>query len=124
MMSALQAEPAADVARSDNATDDKSSPGQITLLGLAFGVLWFVLCRALSSEWSINEQYTYGWFVPFFAAYLFWLRWQDRPKKFESRNAECETRRWEKSAQREAGSTELGVGRSKKFESRKSKVEI
>ena len=27
----------------------------------------------------MNEQYNYGWFVPFFALYLFWLRWEDRP---------------------------------------------
>ena len=46
---------------------------------LFFGVLWFVLCRHLSNEWAINEQYSYGWFVPFFAAYLFWLRWEGRP---------------------------------------------
>src|SRR6266542_3413981 len=41
--------------------------------------LWFILCQQLSGEWSVNEQYNYGWFVPFFALYLFWLRWQDRP---------------------------------------------
>ena len=46
---------------------------------LFFGALWFVLCRQLSGEWLVNEQYNYGWFVPFFAVYLFWLRWQDRP---------------------------------------------
>lgn len=46
---------------------------------LTLAALWFVLCRQLSSEWSVNEQYNYGWFVPFFAAYLFWLRWEDRP---------------------------------------------
>ena len=46
---------------------------------LFFGALWFILCRQLSGEWSVNEQYNYGWFVPFFALYLFWLRWQDRP---------------------------------------------
>ena len=46
---------------------------------LFFGALWFVLCRQLSGEWLVNEQYNYGWFVPFFALYLFWLRWQDRP---------------------------------------------
>jgi exosortase len=27
----------------------------------------------------VNEQYNFGWFVPFFALYLFWLRWQDKP---------------------------------------------
>src|SRR2546423_3320277 len=47
---------------------------------IALGALWFVLCRHLSGEWSINEQYSYGWFVPFFAAFLFWLRWEDRPE--------------------------------------------
>jgi exosortase len=47
---------------------------------LFFGALWFVLCRQLSGEWLVNEQYNYGWFVPFFALYLFWLRWQDRPQ--------------------------------------------
>jgi exosortase len=42
-------------------------------------VLWLLLWHQLSGEWSVNEQYNYGWFVPFFALYLFWLRWQDRP---------------------------------------------
>jgi exosortase len=46
---------------------------------LFFGALWFVLCRQLSGEWLVNEQYNYGWFVPCFALYLFWLRWQDAP---------------------------------------------
>ena len=49
-------------------------------LALALGVLWLVCCRHLSNDWRLNEQYNYGWFVPFFAAYLFYLRWQDRPK--------------------------------------------
>ena len=39
-----------------------------------------MLCRQLSGEWSVNEQYSYGWFVPFFAIFLFWLRWEDRPE--------------------------------------------
>lgn len=50
----------------------------VTLLTLA--ALWLVLWRHLSSEWSLNEQYSYGWFVPFFALFLFWLRWEDRGK--------------------------------------------
>src|SRR6266446_7218946 len=49
------------------------------LVVAAIGALWFILFRQLSNEWSINEQYNYGWFVPFFALFLFWLRWQDRP---------------------------------------------
>jgi hypothetical protein len=46
---------------------------------IVLAALWFVLCKGLSGEWSVNEQYNYGWFVPFFALYLFWLRWEDRP---------------------------------------------
>ncbi len=52
---------------------------RLVLLFLFFGALWFILCRQLAGEWSVNEQYNYGWFVPFFSLYLFWLRWQDRP---------------------------------------------
>ena len=47
---------------------------------LLLAALWVGLCRELSGEWSVNEQYNFGWFVPFFALYLFWLRWQDRPE--------------------------------------------
>jgi exosortase len=54
--------------------------GQIVAAAVALAALWFVLCRQLSGEWSVNEQYSYGWFVPFFAAFLFWLRWEDRPE--------------------------------------------
>jgi exosortase len=52
---------------------------RLILAGIVLVLLWGVLFRHLSGEWSVNEQYNYGWFVPFFAAYLFWLRWQDRP---------------------------------------------
>src|SRR6266853_1544355 len=54
-------------------------PVAFALSVLFLGALWFGLCRELSGEWSVNEQYNFGWFVPFFALYLFWLRWEDRP---------------------------------------------
>ena len=44
-----------------------------------FAILWADLIRQLSYEWSTNEQYAYGWFVPFFALALFWRRWLTRP---------------------------------------------
>src|SRR5436309_15939393 len=44
-----------------------------------FGVLWLDLIRQLSYQWSTNEQYSYGWFVPFFALGLLWRRWACRP---------------------------------------------
>ena len=58
----------------------KDFPLTLALSILFLGALWFGLCRELSGEWSVNEQYNFGWFVPFFALYLFWLRWQDRPE--------------------------------------------
>jgi exosortase len=57
----------------------KQNPLALALSVFFLAALWFGLCRELSSEWSVNEQYNFGWFVPFFALYLFWLRWQDRP---------------------------------------------
>jgi len=59
-------------------THRERAPARLILAAAA--ALWLVLCRHLSGEWAINEQYNYGWFVPFFCAYLFWLRWEDRPE--------------------------------------------
>jgi len=65
-------------------TPNRSERGKWIFGGLALFALWFVLCRQLSGEWSGNEQYSYGWFVPFFAAFLFWLRWEERPQEEEN----------------------------------------
>jgi exosortase len=54
-----------------------SNPAVIIFILLA--ALWLVLWRQLSGEWSVNDQYSYGWFVPFLALFLFWLRWEDAP---------------------------------------------
>jgi exosortase len=76
--SGLQTEAALIANQTDAITTNR---GRFTplLIGLAFAALWLVCCRYLSNEWSFNEQYNYGWFVPFFTAYLFWERWTDRP---------------------------------------------
>src|SRR6266487_3682736 len=57
----------------------KKRNGSVFLGGLILAALWFNLCKQLSGEWLVNEQYNYGWFVPFISLYLFWLRWQDQP---------------------------------------------
>jgi exosortase len=85
------------LATPQKATDASPLSGRHFSAGLALGilflaVLWFVLWRQLSGEWSVNEQYNFGWFVPFFALYLFWLRWQDRPQ-VEIRNPKSEIRK-------------------------------
>jgi exosortase len=65
-------------------TDVSPLPGRhfrarVALGALFLAALWFGLYSELSGEWSVNKQYNFGWFVPLFALYLFWLRWQDRP---------------------------------------------
>jgi exosortase len=70
-------------------SENSRGKSRLFLAGLTLFALWFVLCRQLSGEWSVNEQYSYGWFVPFFALILFWLRWEDRPEvDAERRKAE------------------------------------
>ena len=65
----------------------------LVLSFLLLTALWFGLCQQLSGEWSVNQQYNFGWFVPFFAFYLFWLRWQDRPPP-DVRGQKSEVRGW------------------------------
>ncbi|MFN2507825.1 MAG: exosortase/archaeosortase family protein [Chthoniobacterales bacterium] len=43
------------------------------------GLLWLWLFAHLHYEWTLNEQYNYGWAVPFLGALLFYQRWQTRP---------------------------------------------
>jgi len=33
--------------------------GGVVLSALILAALWFVLCKQLSGEWSVNEQYNY-----------------------------------------------------------------
>ena len=80
MQGSVASPPPSSTAESDRRAPILSVLAPRSLLTAAsLGILWFTLCKYLSSEWSLNEQYSYGWFVPFFAAYLFWLRWEDRP---------------------------------------------
>ena len=67
------------------------SPRLHLLLIVAFlCLLWGILWWQLSGEWSVNDQYSYGWFVPFFAIVLFWLRFEDAPKAREDRGRKTE----------------------------------
>ena len=42
---------------------------------VALLALWLPLIYLLGAQWSIYEQYNYGWAVPFLCAFLFWKRW-------------------------------------------------
>lgn len=63
------------------ATSNESSPSLRlswpvgALLSIA-AYLWLRLINHLRIEWTLNEQYSYGWAVPFLCAFLFWRRWQ------------------------------------------------
>src|ERR1051326_8088162 len=69
----------------NNGVDPKPAPfyrGTLwpTILSVvAFIVLWTDLVRQLSYNWSSNEQYAYGWFVPFLSLGLFLKKWSTRP---------------------------------------------
>lgn len=54
-------------------------PRQGWWLGSALLLGWLVLWNRLRIDWSVNDQYAYGWFVPFLALALMALRWKDRP---------------------------------------------
>src|SRR5437879_2615744 len=55
-------------------------PMRFVAIVVFLATLWLILWRQLSGEWSVNDQYSYGWFVPLFALVLFWLRWEDAPR--------------------------------------------
>ena len=46
---------------------------------LTFLFLWADLVRSLSSFWSANPQYAYGWTVPALSLFLLWECWNTRP---------------------------------------------
>ena len=47
---------------------------------VVIGGFWLSLINRLRLVWETNPQYSYGWFVPLLAAYLFWARWPSRPE--------------------------------------------
>ena len=64
---------------------DLSSRSSLAL-GLAFiAFYWLLLFNRLHTEWTVNTLYSYGWFVPVLAGYLFYERWRDRPPNAASR---------------------------------------
>jgi exosortase len=51
--------------------------------GALLAYLWFRLIDHLRIEWSLNEQYAYGWAVPILCAWLLWRRWRSQGQKIE-----------------------------------------
>ena len=51
---------------------------------LALTFLWWRLIDHLRVEWTVNEQYHYGWAVPFLCVYLLWTKHREQKEKLES----------------------------------------
>ena len=47
---------------------------------VALGVLWIALFYRLAFIWETDDQYSHGWMVPVFAAWIFARRWSTRPE--------------------------------------------
>ncbi len=62
--------------RSDDAV---RSVAGLFLLFITALALWAPPLHLLSPQWSIYENYRYGWAVPFLTAYLVLRRWAERP---------------------------------------------
>jgi len=62
-----------------SATTAARPSGSAIGTGLILTAIALACLRFLSLEWWVNPQYSFGWGVPFLAAYLFWKRWPDRP---------------------------------------------
>ncbi len=55
-------------------------PWRWLLASAALLFAWLGLWNKLRVDWTINEQYEYGWFVPPLTFALLALRWKDRPE--------------------------------------------
>src|SRR4051794_13433276 len=56
-----------------------ASPLSFWLLIIVLAGLCRIFIAQLHLDWSLNPSYSYGWVVPFLAAYCFWTRWSLRP---------------------------------------------
>ena len=60
--------------------DSASSDWMQIILVVAIPVIaWSAFIRKLTTDWSTNSQYEFGYFVPFFILYLLARRWGSRP---------------------------------------------
>lgn len=57
----------------------QTSKGTLVALGIFLLLVWSGLITKLTTDWSTNPQYEFGYFVPVFICYLLYRRWEDRP---------------------------------------------
>jgi exosortase len=64
---------------SDEETKCGTSGWRMLALPAFVLLCWGLVVHHLSSEWTLNEQYHYGWIVPLLALYLLRLRLENKP---------------------------------------------
>lgn len=57
-------------------------------------LLWLWLCWHLHYTWELDDQYRYGWAVPFLALLLLHARWRERPAPGRSFSRAAEIVQW------------------------------
>ena len=57
-----------------------SDHSRLAFLVAVAAVVWGSMVLKLSTDWSTNAQYGFGYFVPFFILYLLFRRWPSRPE--------------------------------------------
>jgi exosortase len=63
-----------------NLKTKESDHRALALVVAVAGVVWGGMIVKLSTDWSTNPQYEFGYFVPFFIVYLLIRRWPSRPE--------------------------------------------
>ena len=64
---------------------DSPSRSTLMLIAASMCAIWGSLIFKLTTDWSTNAQYEFGYFVPFFICYLLVRRWPSRPNISEYR---------------------------------------
>jgi exosortase len=58
------------------------SPAQLAALVGLLGWAYLPMLRVFFDKWANDPQYSHGFLVPFFSAYLLWRAWQNSPVEF------------------------------------------
>ena len=57
------------------------------LLLAVLGCYWLIVIYQLGAQWSVYEQYNYGWAVPFLCLYLLWERIKNEDGRWKMEGA-------------------------------------
>lgn len=67
------------IAPHDSAPAFRLVPWQLAALAALLGWAYFPMLRVFFDKWANDPQYSHGFLVPFFSAYLVWKAWKNGP---------------------------------------------